>query len=81
MRERHAEFESTRLRLGVQLGQARCDRRQGSPDLLPTLAMGWNWRTYIGAQLSWLFWYVNLYIITPSYAKDIVRLRKSKETK
>jgi hypothetical protein len=76
MREHHAEFESTRLRLGMQVGQARCDKYQGSPDLMPTFVAGWNWRIYTGITLGWLFWYVNFYVITPKYVKDILARRR-----
>ena len=75
MIERHSEFESLRLRLGMQIGRARCDKLQGSPDLLPTLIVGWNYRIYAGITLGWLFWYVNFYVITPAYAKEIEKRR------
>jgi hypothetical protein len=59
----------------MQIGRARCDKLQGSPDLLPTLIVGWNYRIYAGITLGWLFWYVNFYVITPAYAKEIEKRR------
>jgi hypothetical protein len=76
MIERHAEFESTTLRLGMQVGQERCDRWMGSPDLIPNFFVGWNWRVYFGFTLRWLLWYVGFYIITPAYVKEIKKRRE-----
>lgn len=76
MTEHHVEFESTRLRLGMQLGQARFGLGQGSPDLFPTFVVGWNYRIYIGFTLGWLIWYVNFYVITPAYVQEILKRRE-----
>jgi hypothetical protein len=44
--------------------------------LFPTFVLGWNWRIFTGCTLGWLFWYVNFYVITPAYAKDIRKRRE-----
>ncbi len=75
MKEWHREFESVAARVGMQLGRGEIGR-EGTFNVVPDLAIGWNWRIYLGFDIYWLFWYIGVYVMTPAYKDAILKRRQ-----
>jgi hypothetical protein len=75
MKNHHKEFESVQLRLGMQVGVTRFDKKSQTIDLLPQVTIARNYHTHFGIGFEWLIVHINFYVITRAYAQDIVRRR------